>query len=225
MAPYPSNRRCCHGHLKLERQCFLANGALTSLPSHHYMLPDPASSSTTSAAPVPQSLVITPYPVQMPLAMLQAYIRAPPVATRAFHSLTVPPATPATVPTILAAPPIRTDSSSGEGVENTETCVQPRPVPPHGPETESIAEQTGRVMGDSPLYGLAGVAYAPVEFAQDNPRDRPFQIPGRVLPLPATFFGVQSVPGADALGRFARICAPPHADVAAAMPRTGTRPS
>ncbi|KAG9084375.1 hypothetical protein FS749_005278 [Ceratobasidium sp. UAMH 11750] len=144
--------------------------------------------------------------------MLQAYIRTPPVATRAFHSFTLPPATPATAPTIFAALPIRTDSSSGEGAENTETDRIDRGA-------------NGSRDGDSPLYGLAGVAYAPVESAQDNMRDKPFQIPGQVLALPATFFGVQSVPGADALGRFVRICAPPHADVATAMPHTGTRPS
>ncbi|KAG8709725.1 hypothetical protein FRC08_018117 [Ceratobasidium sp. 394] len=125
------------------------------------MLPDPASSSTTSATPVPQSLVITLYPIQMPLAMLQAYIRAPPVATRAFHSFTLPPATPATAPTIFAALPIRTDSSSGEGAENTETDRIDRGA-------------NGSRDGDSPLYGLAGVAYAPVESAQDNMRDKPF---------------------------------------------------
>ncbi|KAG9085385.1 hypothetical protein FS749_004457 [Ceratobasidium sp. UAMH 11750] len=225
-APYPSNRRCCHGHPKLERQCILTNNTLASFPLHHYIMSNPVSTSTTPAAPVSQSVVIAPCPIQMPLSMLQAYLRVPPVTTHAFHSSTVPPVTPATAATSLAVSPIRTaDLSSEEGVENIETRAEPRPVLPHGPETVSIAEQTGRGMGDSPLYGLTGMTYGPAKFAQNNAHDKSFQIPGRLLPPPATLFGMQSMPRADGLGHFARICAPPRANVAAATARAETRPS
>ncbi|KAG9080502.1 hypothetical protein FRC06_006501 [Ceratobasidium sp. 370] len=156
----------------------------------------------------------------MLLTILQAYLRAPHITMCAFHSSTVLPITPASMTTVWAASPIRTDLDSGERAENIEVCKEPRLALPLSSETVSITKEMGHAMGDTSWYGLTGMTYA-----QSNAHDKSLWIPGRVLPPPATLFSIQNVPGANGLERFAKICAPPRADAAAAMSHTGTSPS
>ncbi|KAG9085628.1 hypothetical protein FS749_004271 [Ceratobasidium sp. UAMH 11750] len=218
MAPY---QRCCHGHLKLQRQCLLTNDALASLPFplSYCVLPNPACapSAPTQAYQVLQPPATTPCPTQMPLAALQAYLRVPPVPTRAFHSSTVPPAITMGAPTISAVSPVVTDLGLEEGGQNT-SPRETRPPPTPGPEAILMAEQMRRVMGDTSLYRLTGTPYASAKPAEHDVCDKSLQIPGRVLPPPAALFRLQSVPRTDSSGHFTTIHTPPRAGVAAAVP-------
>ncbi|KAG8680624.1 alpha-tubulin [Ceratobasidium sp. 394] len=117
---------------------------------------------------------------------------------------------------------VRTEVGSPELGEEEELRLPPiwtlPPIQPYGPE--SISEQTcramrggGAVARDVLLYGPAGVTPAPAELARNNVCNKLPPIPSHVPPRQATFFGVQSVPVANGLGRFATICAPPRAGV------------
>ncbi|KAG8706216.1 hypothetical protein FRC08_001209 [Ceratobasidium sp. 394] len=211
-APYPSTRRCCHGHLKLQR-----HDTLASLPLSYYVLPNLAGAPTTMYQ-VPQPPVTASCPAWMPLTTLQAYLRVPPVTAHAFHSSMVPPLMPMGATTISAVPTVLADLGLGEGAENSGSR-ETRPPPTPGSETVLMAQQMRCTTGDMSLYGLTSMTYGSVEPAESDTCDKSLQIPGRVLPPPAALFGIQSVPRTDGSRRFTTIRNPPRPDVATAMPR------
>ncbi|KAG9099317.1 hypothetical protein FS749_001515 [Ceratobasidium sp. UAMH 11750] len=114
---------------------------------------------------------------------------------------------------------VRTEVELPELGKEEELRLPPIPtLPPIQPYGESAAEQTCRAMHSNAvvsrnilLYGSAGVTPAPAELARNNMFDTLPPMPSHVPPRQATFFGVQSVPVANGLGRFATIlCAPAH---------------
>ncbi|KAG8681445.1 hypothetical protein FRC08_015636 [Ceratobasidium sp. 394] len=137
---------------------------------------------------------MTLFSTQVPLAVLQAHLRASPSTAHVLPSSVVPAVTSASAATISGVSLPRTHFAK-HGVENINTYggLGPLSTPTFGSEVISVVEPAHRAMGGTFFYGPAAMTHAPVEPAQNVAHDK----------LPPTCSSPR--PGIAALVPYARV--------------------
>ncbi|KAG9087466.1 hypothetical protein FRC06_002524, partial [Ceratobasidium sp. 370] len=168
----------------------------------------------------------TLYSTQIPLAVLQAHLRAPHSTMGVLPSFMGPAVTCVSATMTSAMSLTRARFAVKQGMEHTNTDEELGllSTPTFGSEAVLVVEQVRHVMGGPFFYGPAGMTHAPVEPTQNDAHHQLPLIPGHVLPCSETPFNIQGVPTAEDSGRFTSTCTSPRPDTAALVPHARVAP-